>query len=135
MVVAKSNNGGQDEAQAYRLKSVGNDRVRIEWIPEIFDVDANELVSRSRRQDDGRRNTAKRDRAVDDMHQLLSNGPLETNDIDDQMSQLGHSKYAIRQARSQLELVKVPRERNTDPHRWQLPEDQTGTFTIDNWER
>ena len=82
MVVAKSNNGGQNEAQAYRLKSSGNDRVRIEWLPEIFDVDAEELIKRSRQQDDGRRTTFKRDAATDDLQRIMANGPLESKEID-----------------------------------------------------
>ena len=135
MVVAKSNYGGMGQAQAYRLASRKNDQMAVEWESMVFDdIDSEDLIKRSRTNEDGRCNTGKRDAAVDDMHQILSNGPLETNDIDHKMAQLGHSKYAIRQARSQLELVKVPRERNTDPHRWQLPEDQTGTFTVDNWQ-
>ena len=130
------NYGGMGQAQAYRLSARKNDQMAVEWESFVFDdIDSEDLIKRSRTNEDGRRNTVKRDAAVDDMHQILSNGPLETNDIDDKMAQFGHSKYAIRQARSQLQLVKVPRERNTDPHRWQLPEDQTGTFTIDNWER
>ena len=135
MVVAKSNYGGMGQAQAYRLADRKNDQMAVEWESFVFDdIDSEDLIKRSRTNEDGRRNTVKRDAAVDDMHQILSNGPLETNAIDDKMAQLGHSKYAIRQARSQLELVKVPRERNTDPHRWQLSEDQAGTFTVDNWQ-
>lgn len=134
MVVAKSNNGGQNEAQAYRLKSIGNDRVRIEWIPEIFDVDAEELVSRSRQQDDGRRNTFKRDAATDDLQGIMANGALESKEIDHRMQECGHSGYAIRQARQALGLIKCTRERNTDPWKYDLPADQTGTFSIDDWQ-
>ncbi len=135
MVVAKSNYGGMGQAQAYRLASRRNDQMAVDWESLVFDdIDSEDLIKRSRTNEDGRRNTVKRDAAVDDMHRILSGGPLETNDIDDKMAQLGHSRYAIRQARSQLDLVKVPRERNTDPHRWQLPEDQTGTYTFDNWQ-
>ena len=135
MVVAKSNNGGQNEAQAYRLKSIGNDRVRIEWLPEIFDVDANEYFKRSRQQDDGRRNTFKRDAATDDLQRIMANGALESKEIDHRMQECGHTGYAIRQARQALGLVKCTRERNTDPWKYDLPADQTGTFSIDNWER
>lgn len=107
MVVAKSNYGGMGQAQAYRLADRKNDQMAIEWESMVFDdIDSEDLIKRSRTNEDGRRNTGKRDAAADDMHQILSGGPLETNQIDDQMAQLGHSKYAIRQARSQLQLVK-----------------------------
>ena len=134
MVVAKSNNGGQNEAQAYRLKSIGNDRVRIEWIPEIFDVNAEEIIKRSRQQDDGRRNTFKRDAATDDPQRIMANGALESKEIDHRMQECGHTGYAIRQARQALGLVKCTRERNTDPWKYDLPADQTGTFSIDDWQ-
>ena len=134
MVVAKSNNGGQNEAQAYRLKSTGNDRVRIEWLPEIFDIDAEELIKRSRQQDDGRRNTFKRDAATDDLERIIAAGALESKEIDHRMREAGHSGYQIRQARSELGLVKVARERNTDPWKYELPAGHTGTFSVDEWQ-
>ena len=134
MVVAKSNNGGQNEAQAYRLKSIGNDRVRIEWIPEIFDVDAEEIIKRSRQHDDGRRNTFKRDAAADDLQRIMANGALESKEIDHRMRENGHSTYAIRQAREALGLVKCTRERNTDPWKYDLPASQLGTVPFDEWQ-
>jgi hypothetical protein len=74
---AKSNNGGQNEAQAYhlsrhiistgvssqqayRLNSTGNDRVPIEWLLVIRDIDAEELIKKSRQQDDCRRTAFRR---------------------------------------------------------------------------
>ncbi|MGI9459560.1 MAG: hypothetical protein ACR2NF_06145 [Pirellulales bacterium] len=35
---------------------------------------------------------------------------------------------------SALELVKVARERNTDPWKYDLPASQTGTFSVDDWQ-
>ena len=134
MVVAKSNNGGQNEAQAYCLKSTGNDRVRIEWLPEIFDIDAEELIKRSRQQDDGRRNTFKRDAATDDLERIIAAGALESKEIDHRMREAGHSGYQIRQARAELGLVKVARERNTDPWKYELPAGHAGTFSVDEWQ-
>ena len=103
-------------------------------LPEIFDIDAEELIKRSRQQDDGRRNTFKRDAATDDLERIIAAGALESKEIDHRMREAGHSGYQIRQARSELGLVKVARERNTDPWKYELPVGHTGTFSVDEWQ-
>ncbi|MGI9460218.1 MAG: AAA family ATPase, partial [Pirellulales bacterium] len=71
MVVAKSNYGGMGQAQAYRLSARKNDQMAVEWESFVFDdIDSEDLIKRSRTNEDGRRNTVKRDAAVDDMHQI-----------------------------------------------------------------
>ena len=135
MVVAKSNYGGMGEAQGYRLADRGNDRVAIEWLPDIMDLDAEDVIKRSRMQDDGRRKTEKRDAAVDDLRRILSAGSMPVKTANDQMLKLGHSARQIRNAGDELAIDRkkgAPKEGWI----WSLPEDnqsQTGMCSFDEW--
>jgi len=135
MVVAKSNYGGMGEAQGYRLADRGNDRVAIEWLPDIMDLDAEDVIKRSRMQDDGRRKTDKRDAAVDDLRRILSAGSMPAKTANDQMLKLGHSARQIRNAGDELAIDRkkgAPKEGWI----WSLPEDnqsRTGMCTFNEW--
>ena len=139
MVCTKSNYGGTNEGQTYRLTD--GKHPAVEWLPEIIKIDAEQVVRSSRQQEDGRHKTQRREAAASDLYELIQRGPLESNDIDHYMTKKGHSERQIRAARKELGLIKLPRDRNTDPWKWTLPENktgglaegQTGTCTIDEW--
>ena len=135
MVVAKSNYGGMGEAQGYRLADRGNDRVAIEWLPGIVDIDAEDVIKRSRMQEDGRNKTDKRDAAVDDLRRMLSAGSMPAKAANDQMLKLGHSARQVRNAGDELAIDRkkgAPKEGWI----WSLPEEnqgRIGTCSFDEW--
>ncbi|MDC1301780.1 AAA family ATPase [bacterium] len=135
MVVAKSNYGGMGEAQGYRLADRGNDRVAIEWLPGIVDIDAEDVIKRSRMQEDGRNKTDKRDAAVDDLRRMLSAGSMPAKAANDQMLKLGHSARQVRNAGDELTIDRkkgAPKEGWI----WSLPEEnqcRIGTCSFDEW--
>lgn len=139
MVCTKSNYGGTNEGQTYRLTD--GKHPAVEWLPEIIKIDAEQVVRSSRQQEDGRRKNQRREAAENDLYEIMQRGPVESNDIDHYMAEKGHSDRQIRAAKKGLGLVKLPRDRNTDPWKWTLPESQTGglaegqtgTCTIDEW--
>ena len=120
VIVTKSNYGGTNEAQAYRLSDAPHPS--IEWLPNILTVDANAVVKASTQSDDGRKKTDKREMAIADLHEIMQDGPLDTKDIEQKMRDRGHSERQIRVARKENGLEKVDRPKNTDPHRWKLPQ-------------
>ncbi len=135
MVVAKSNYGGMGEAQGYRLADRGNDRVAIEWLPDIMDIDAEDVIKRSRMQEDCRHKTDKRDVAVDDLRRMLSAGSMPAKAANDQMLKLGHSARQVRNAGDELAIDRkkgAPKEGWI----WSLPEknqSRTGMCSFDEW--
>ena len=139
MICTKSNYGGTNEGQAYRLTE--GKHPAVQWLPEVITLDAEQVVRNSRQQEDGRHKTQRREAAASDLYELIQRGPLESNDIDHYMSEKGHSDRQIRAARKELGLIKLPRDRNTDPWKWTLPESKTGglaegqigTCNIDEW--
>ena len=135
MVVAKSNYGGMGEAQGYRLADRGNDRVAIEWLLDIMDIDAEDVIKRSRMQEDGRHKTDKRDAAVDDLRRMLSAGSMPAKAANDQMLKLGHSARQVRNAGDELAIDRkkgAPKEGWI----WSLPvenQDRIGKCSFDEW--
>lgn len=123
MVCTKSNYGGDNQAQAYRLTE--DQHPSIEWLPEVHKVDANLVISTSSQSEDGRKKTYKREAAISDLYEIMQDGPMDSKEIDRQMKTLGHSDRQIRTARKECGLVYVKPRINTDPHRWQLPEKLT----------
>lgn len=120
VVVTKSNYGGTNEAQAYRLTE--GQHPSIEWVPEILNVDANSVVRSSTQSEDGRKKADKRESAIADLYEIMQDGPVDSKDIDQKMRDRSHSSHMIRVARKECELEHLPRTTNTDPHMWKLPE-------------
>ncbi len=120
MVCTKSNYGGDNQAQAYRLTE--DQHPRIEWLPEVLEVCANSVIRSSTQSEDGRKKTDKREAAISDLYEIMQDGPVDSKDIDAKMRNQGHSDRQIRTARKECGLERVPRTANTDPHMWRLPE-------------
>ena len=124
VVVAKSNYGGTNEGQMYRLTDA--EYPAVEWLPDVLKVDAEDVIRRSRSNDDGRkqRGQDKREAAYNDLRSImLEHVRLPGQDINDRMEQLGHSTRQIRSAKKELGLIKHTRKNPRDPWEWSLPPD------------
>lgn len=100
MVVAKSNYGGVNEAQAYRLVDRGEGRVAIEWLPGVVEVDADAVVRGSSKGGDGRK-TADLDAAVALVQEIMgrSAGVTPASEAEKVMKQAGHSRNTMKEAK------------------------------------
>ena len=125
VVVTKSNHGGTNEAQAYRLTE--DKHPHIEWLPEILLVDSDKVIKASTQSDDGRkkRGQDKREAAYNDLRNIMCSGSLvSATEINSQMEKLGHSRRQIANASKELGLQKHKGAKRGDPWMWSLPEDE-----------
>jgi len=125
VVVTKSNYGGTNEGQMYRLTDAKYPAV--EWVPGVLNIDAEDVIRRSRSNDDGRkkRGQDERDSAYNDLRNImLEHVRLTGQDINDRMEQLGHSTRQLRSAKKKLGLVKHVRKHPRDPWEYSLPLDE-----------
>jgi putative DNA primase/helicase len=121
MIVAKSNYGGRNTGQAYRLKvRDGDAEPHIEWVAGEVTVDANEL---GRKPSGGREHEERLGDALDTLRDLLANGPRVGAEIEAELKAAHLGRRQIDKACTKLGVVK---EQVTDKHgkrfwQWSIP--------------
>jgi len=121
---------------AYRLIDV-NGYPRTEWEPNPVDISADDLLAPERA--DAPKRAAKR-REVDEwLENLLANGPMGSNEVEEEAKGAGVAWAAVRAASTRLGIVPHREGGRDGAWRWALPQRrelspsrEVSTFSIFN---
>lgn len=108
MVVAKSNYGGNNEAQAYRLIERMNGQAAIEWLPGVLEVNADEILRPNKNGGGGGdgRQTADLDGAVELVLEIMGRpGTQCSSEAELEMRNAGHSRHTVKDAKTTAGVI------------------------------